>query len=145
MRGSCCCAGCFWLGVEPQPFHTLGAQLLCFRFMFCYLSRYSLGSIFYSCMIESYFVQCKGQTLRLFLPLKALSTSLRITFGIPYWSYYFMCRLAASSNSLWKKSTWREPRFLVILLLIYFVTRRELTVPLDASPKTFSLGLRLFT
>ena len=55
----------------------------------------------------------------------------------------FTCRLAASSNSLWKKSTWRESRFLVILLFIYNVKRRGLTIPLDALPISFSLGQRL--
>ena len=40
-------------------------------------------------MIEGCVVQWKGQTLRLFFPIRTLSTSLRITFGIPRWSYYF--------------------------------------------------------
>ena len=45
-----------------------------------------------------------------------------------------------------RKLTRRESRFLVILLLIYYVTRRGLTIPLDALlPSTFSLGQRLVT
>ena len=50
----------------------------------------------------------------------------------PMMGYSFTCRLAASSKSLWRKLTWREWRFHVILLLIYHVTRREPVIPLNA-------------
>ena len=65
-------------------------------------------------LIEGCGVQWKGQTPRVFLTLRTLLTSLRITFGIPGWS-----RLAATTKSLWRKVAWRESLFLVILLLIY--------------------------
>ena len=39
-----------------------------------------------------------------------------------------MFGLVASSYSLWTKSTWRDLHFLVILLLMYCVTRKVLTV-----------------
>ena len=53
------------------------------------------------------------------------------TFGIPCCSSYFTCRLAASSKYRLTKLTWRESRFLDILLLTCYVTRRGLTIPLD--------------
>ena len=58
----------------------------------------------------------------------------------PCWSSYFTCRLAASSKYRLTKLTWRESRFLDILLLTCHVTRRGLTIPLDTLFGTIALG-----
>ena len=51
----------------------------------------------------------------------------------------FRVQIGASSNTLWKKLTSRASRFLDILLLIYYVRRRGLTIPLNTLLSTFSL------
>ena len=72
------------------------------------------------------------------------SDSMNIIFGIPCWSPYVTCRLSASSKYMLKKLTSRESRFLHILLLIYYVTRRALTIPLNSLFGTVALGKSLF-
>ena len=69
---------------------------------------------------------------------------LRITFEIPSWSYHFTRRLAASSNPLWMKLTWRESRSHVTLPLIYSATKKVLTIPLDAQAGTTARDEMLF-
>ena len=70
--------------------------------------------------------------LRVSLLPRALMKVSGITFGIPSWSHHFMCRLAASSNSLRTKSIWRELHFPVILLC----DKEGPTIPHDAQAGT---------
>ena len=49
---------------------------------------HSLGSIFYSLHYWIFFLQWNSQTLRLFLPRRALSTLLSITFGIHFLPFF---------------------------------------------------------
>ena len=125
------------VSVLSHAVFILGLSCLCHRL----LGRFSfMAQSYLVFLVEGFGVQWKGQTLRLSLPLRTLLTSMSITFGIPCCSSYFTCRLAASSKYRLTKLTWRESRFLDILLLTCYVTRRGLTIPLDTLFGTIALG-----
>ena len=66
-------------------FHALprDVSLACITFLLVVSRSFPWLNLFTVCMIEGCVVQWKGQTPRLFLPPRALSTSLSITSGIP--------------------------------------------------------------
>ena len=86
---------------KPGDSALFQTVLQCVSYCLCHIPlACSPGTNTRKNLLEGRKRKCKVQTPRLFQPLQTLSTSMRTTFGI----------------------AWHESRFLVIFLLMYFVT-----------------------